>query len=139
MNGGECIDGIGLEYTCQCARGWEGVYCELDINECESSPCLNGAICIDQMAEFTCACAMRFTGTFCEDELMVCTQSKCKNDALCLMESGSPVCYCVPDYHGEFCEEQYDECQLPNERYVTVMGSHFGTKQNCFFKHVILS
>lgn len=111
-NGGECIEGKGLEFTCNCAAGWTGVYCDSEIDECESSPCQNGAVCVDKLAHYLCACPTGYTGVNCEEEVMVCDDSPCANSALCLMEEGLPVCYCVPDFHGEKCEYQYDECQI---------------------------
>ncbi|XP_058452918.1 protein eyes shut [Malaya genurostris] len=116
-NGGQCIDGPGLEFICQCAEGYEGRFCDAETNECASSPCQNGGICIDKFASYVCACAMGFTGTNCEEEIMLCENSPCANQALCLIEGNEPTCYCVPDFHGERCEYQYDECQLgPNPR-----------------------
>lgn len=88
----------------------------MDIDECSSSPCQNGAICVDRLAEYACACSTGFTGANCEEEVQQCEDSPCSNGALCLMEEGAPVCYCVPDYHGERCEARYDECQLMQER-----------------------
>ena len=38
-----------------------------DINECESSPCKNGAICLNQIGSFDCRCAPGFTGDRCEN------------------------------------------------------------------------
>lgn len=111
-HGGECIEGPGLDFTCDCAPGWSGQFCDTEINECESGPCQNGGVCIDKVATYACACTMGFTGTNCEEEILKCDHSPCQNRALCLMEEGAPVCYCVPDYHGERCELQYDECQL---------------------------
>ncbi|XP_053692498.1 protein eyes shut [Sabethes cyaneus] len=111
-NGGQCIEGPGLEFTCQCVEGYEGRYCDQETNECDSSPCQNGAICIDKFAGYVCACTMGFTGTNCEEEIMLCENSPCANQALCLVEESEPTCYCVPDFHGERCEYQYDECQL---------------------------
>ena len=35
-------------------------------DECESSPCRNGATCIDELDYYTCECMPRFTGTRCE-------------------------------------------------------------------------
>ncbi|KAL7020907.1 hypothetical protein ACKWTF_011674 [Chironomus riparius] len=111
-NGGQCVEGRGLDFTCDCAPGWKGRFCSIDIDDCESSPCQNGAICIDKVASYACICSVGFTGPNCEEDIQVCNDSPCKNSALCLMEEGSPVCYCVPDFHGEKCEYQYDECQI---------------------------
>ena len=38
----------------------------VDINECSSSPCQNGAVCTDAVNSYTCACAAGYTGTHCE-------------------------------------------------------------------------
>ncbi|XP_065093274.1 protein eyes shut [Ochlerotatus camptorhynchus] len=111
-NGGECIEGHGLDFSCQCVEGYEGKFCDEETNECESSPCQNGGVCIDKFASYTCACTMGFTGTNCEEEIMFCESSPCSNQALCLVEENEPTCYCVPDFHGERCEFQYNECLL---------------------------
>ena len=37
-----------------------------DIDECASSPCLNGGQCIDQINSYTCSCALGWTGTRCD-------------------------------------------------------------------------
>lgn len=112
QNGGECIEGPGLEFSCQCVEGYGGKFCDEETDECESSPCQNGGICIDRFASYTCACTMGFSGANCEEEIMYCESSPCANQALCLVEESEPICYCVPDFHGERCEFQYDECQL---------------------------
>lgn len=111
-NGGECIEGPGLAYSCSCTAGWQGLVCQEDIDECASGPCHNGGVCVDKLASYTCACPMGYTGINCEEEILICSDNPCENNALCLMEEGIPTCYCVPDYHGEKCELQYDECQL---------------------------
>nr|XP_019544869.2 protein eyes shut [Aedes albopictus] len=111
-NGGECIEGAGLDFTCQCIEGYGGKFCDQETDECESSPCQNGGICIDKFASYICACARGFSGVNCEEEIMYCESSPCANQALCLVEESEPICYCVPDFHGERCEFQYDECQL---------------------------
>ena len=38
----------------------------VDINECSSSPCDNGATCSDAIDGYTCACVAGYTGTHCE-------------------------------------------------------------------------
>lgn len=55
-NGGECIDGPGYSYNCHCRDGWTGDLCEEDIDECLSSPCQNGGLCLNIPATYTCAC-----------------------------------------------------------------------------------
>lgn len=39
-----------------------GSECELDIDECVSSPCKNGATCIDQPGNYFCQCVPPFKG-----------------------------------------------------------------------------
>ena len=42
-----CNDSQDLlnDYACVCQSGWNGDDCEVEINECDSSPCQNGATC----------------------------------------------------------------------------------------------
>lgn len=37
-------DGLNT-YTCACAPGYRGTNCEINIDECDSNPCYNGATC----------------------------------------------------------------------------------------------
>lgn len=58
----------------------------LDVDECESQPCLNGAECVDQVANFTCLCPTSFTGALCETGECISAWKKWirkKNKALC--------------------------------------------------------
>ena len=38
----------------------------VDINECSSNPCMNGATCTDAVNSYTCACVAGYTGLNCE-------------------------------------------------------------------------
>lgn len=42
-------------------------FLKIDINECASSPCKNGATCKDGVNSYTCTCAAGFTGQNCSD------------------------------------------------------------------------
>ena len=43
----------------------------VDINECDSGPCLNGATCADFVNFYTCDCVAGYTGTDCETSKIV--------------------------------------------------------------------
>ena len=36
-----------------------------DIDDCETTPCLNGGTCQDELNDFSCTCAVGFTGKDC--------------------------------------------------------------------------
>ena len=42
-NTGTCVDQIN-GYKCQCQPGYIGIDCDVDIDECQSSPCINGKV-----------------------------------------------------------------------------------------------
>lgn len=41
-----------------------GIYCQTNINDCASSPCLNKGTCIDGIASYACLCDLPYTGEF---------------------------------------------------------------------------
>ena len=43
-----------------------GADCEGNIDECLPQPCLNGATCVDGIAEFTCRCLPGYEGETCQ-------------------------------------------------------------------------
>ena len=57
QNGATCSDGEGPAFTCRCAPGYTGFYCETEIDECLSNPCQNQATCTDLVADFNCTCS----------------------------------------------------------------------------------
>ena len=57
---------FALRFECNCAEGYSGSTCEIELDECDSSPCKNDAYCIDYPASFYCDCRKGYDGVFCE-------------------------------------------------------------------------
>jgi len=56
-----------------------GTLCEVNINECISSPCLNGGTCVDGVNSFLCQCVPGYYNYFCKSVLPLCYSSPCVN------------------------------------------------------------
>uniref|UniRef100_A0A5S6QBD1 EGF-like domain-containing protein n=1 Tax=Trichuris muris TaxID=70415 RepID=A0A5S6QBD1_TRIMR len=65
-----CIHGVCVnrsnEGFCECRTGYYGSYCDFEVNECLSNPCMNNGTCIDQVASFRCQCRPPYTGATCQ-------------------------------------------------------------------------
>ena len=61
-NGATCIDKWN-KYICQCALGYNGDFCEKNIDDCNQNSCQHGATCVDGVNIYTCLCAPGFNGS----------------------------------------------------------------------------
>ncbi|XP_056139276.1 protocadherin Fat 3a isoform X1 [Lampris incognitus] len=67
-NSGVCKP-IGNAFLCSCRRGFKGLTCEEDVNECDRSnpegECENGGVCVNTHGSFYCNCTAGFVGQRC--------------------------------------------------------------------------
>ena len=73
-----------------CVAGFVGANCNIDVDECASNACQNGAACLDSTVQasvaadsYTCLCVPGFTGINCEVDINECLSSPCANGAVC--------------------------------------------------------
>ena len=55
-NNGSCVPMGPFDYTCQCAVGYTGLTCEIDIDHCLSIICPNNSMCVDGIDSYECIC-----------------------------------------------------------------------------------
>ncbi|KAG2461833.1 protein crumbs homolog 1 isoform X2 [Polypterus senegalus] len=101
-NGGTCEDLFNL-FNCTCPGGWTGLMCEINIDECESNPCVHGN-CSDKILFYECICIPGYTGRNCELEINECLNHQCKNGATCIDGINRYSCLCPRNSTGPFCE-----------------------------------
>nr|XP_020461507.1 lactadherin-like isoform X2 [Monopterus albus] len=54
------------EYICKCQPGFEGVHCQINVNDCANQPCKNGGTCRDADGDYTCQCPSPYVGKQCQ-------------------------------------------------------------------------
>ncbi|XP_068548785.1 sushi, nidogen and EGF-like domain-containing protein 1 isoform X4 [Anas acuta] len=114
LNGGKCIEDCitgNPSYTCSCLAGFTGKRCHVDVDECLSHPCQNGATCVNGVNSFSCQCLPGFRGASCETEELPCETKVCQNGGTCQEANGTAACVCQPGYAGGDCETEVNECE----------------------------
>ncbi|XP_039583905.1 sushi, nidogen and EGF-like domain-containing protein 1 isoform X1 [Passer montanus] len=114
LNGGKCIEDCitgNPSYTCSCLAGFTGKRCHVDVDECLSHPCQNGATCLNGAGRFTCRCPPGFRGNSCETAESPCENRVCQNGGSCQVVNKTATCLCQLGYTGEDCQTEVNECE----------------------------
>ncbi|MGB0592527.1 MAG: EGF domain-containing protein [Myxococcota bacterium] len=112
-------------FVCECAAGFEGDVCEVDIDECAGDPCQNGGTCTDGVASFVCECTAGFEGAVCELDVDECAlgTATCDQHATCTNTFGGFECACKLGSSGDG-----QSCVVVNACVLTDNG---GCEQRC--------
>ncbi|XP_071948886.1 uncharacterized protein [Antedon mediterranea] len=104
QNGATCQD-IWNAYTCNCAAGFDGNECANNIDDCLSSPCVNGS-CVDEVNMYRCQCSGGFEGVNCAIDINECDSNPCSaNSILCVDMVDDFLCTCATNYTGKTCSD----------------------------------
>uniref|UniRef100_A0A8W8MGL2 EGF-like domain-containing protein n=1 Tax=Magallana gigas TaxID=29159 RepID=A0A8W8MGL2_MAGGI len=79
--------------------------CEINTDECENDPCLNGATCTNTPGSFNCTCDAGWTGIICNEDINKCLDNPCHNGGTCSNNAGSFTCTCTGRFTGALCNE----------------------------------
>jgi hypothetical protein len=89
------------------------VSCRLlaDIDECLSSPCLNGVCSQGVPGTFICTCNRGYAGLTCESDINECLAlSPCQNEGTCRQgPPGTYSCSCMPGFTGTRWTQQFSQ------------------------------
>ncbi|XP_072028101.1 uncharacterized protein [Amphiura filiformis] len=87
---------------------------DTDVNECISSPCQNGGVCIDGINIYICICQDGFQGVTCETDVNECISSPCQNGGVCIDGINIYICICQDGFQGVNCETTVNDCDPVN-------------------------
>ncbi|CAF2076587.1 unnamed protein product [Rotaria magnacalcarata] len=108
LNNGTCIiNSEDKRESCLCSKAFSGDRCQVNIDECSSSPCRHGGLCIDGLGEFICSCPEGYEGRFCEIPIDPCYHNPCENQGACIRtgyHNDKFRCVCPINYSGRLCQ-----------------------------------
>lgn len=96
-------------FTCECIPGFTGDFCETNIDECASSPCINGQ-CIDGINAYSCDCWPGYEGFNCEIEINECELYRPCDYGTCVDKVADYECVCEEGYGGKNCSVPLTGC-----------------------------
>ena len=94
--------------------------CDIDVDECASAPCENGATCSESSSDgsdmnagiYLCTCAFGWEGDNCAIDTDDCADAPCQNGALCNDQIGSYWCLCRSGWQGDQCTDSINLCAV---------------------------
>ena len=137
--------------SCVCDAGFAGDNCEVNIDDCESTPCLNGGVCTDGDNSYTCSCSNGYTGSECETEVYsgypqgydvffyiwsVLLNGRLSNGECCDFTNAT-VCPASCDAHFVVCVREHNEtsnfCNSTTSSHVTLFHYAYTDQDNLTF------
>ena len=98
-------------YECVCVAGTAGARCEVNVDECASAPCRNGATCRDGVGAYECACAPGYEGALCELDIDECARHAPCAHGRCTDARASYSCACDAGWGGRNCSVALAGCR----------------------------
>lgn len=106
----ECGDNHAGNWCHECKTGYDGFWCDHNIDDCLHEPCHNGGTCHDDVNSYTCECAPGYTGTHCNHEIDECQPNPCHNGGTCEDRIDDFLCNCPTGWDGKTCDNNIDDC-----------------------------
>ena len=139
-------------YVCLCSLNFLGTACQIDLNPCSSSKCLNNGTCIhfnttSNITTYKCECQANFNGDHCENMINSCANRTCSLNGYCFQNETASMCKCFSDFYGYECEFEKSTIKIQKGVQVTslilcllfvgftVFTILANDTMNCFIQH----
>lgn len=99
MYGGSCND-VFTHPVCTCPIWKTGAFCEANITECLSNPCVRGNCSVVHNG-YKCECEDGYSGTNCD--INSCHNHLCRSGATCIPRTAGYFCLCPANFTGSNC------------------------------------